>query len=354
MSKRILVTGAGGPGGVNVTRALRLADEEIFLLGTDANRYHVLLAETDARELIPSASDEGAFLACLRTLIAKYDIGMIIPTNGVEIRRLAGRDSDIPARLFLPKPETCAISNDKYRSYQLWASKGIPVPRTYVISTPEDLDRVFAEVETRPVWVRGSGVPGIGIGVASLPCMEVRHAKAWVDHYKGWGKFIASEYLPGDNLTWLSVWNRGTLVCSVARKRISYVIPHVSPSGITGAPAVSHTIHRQDVNEIGVAAMRAVDEAPHGVFFIDFKCDAAGQPRITEVNGGRFGTTGPHFYAEAGFNIVHVVTRLAYGESVDVPQFDALPPDLYWIRTLDCGPVLAKGSEIPSGDPCAV
>ena len=208
---------------------------------------------------------------------------------------------------------------------------------------------MFAEIETRPVWVRGSGVPGIGIGVASLPCASPAHATAWVDHHHGWGRFIASEYLPGDNLTWLCLWNRGTLVCSQSRRRVSYVIPHVSPSGITGAPAVSHTIRRQDVNEIGEAAMRAIDKAPHGVFFLDFKCDAKGSPRVTEVNAGRFGTTSPHFYAKAGFNVVQVLVRLAYGEDAGaVTGFDVLPADLYWIRTLDCGPVLISADEIPT------
>lgn len=66
--KRVLVTGAGGPGGVNVTRAFQLADEKIFLLGIDSNRYHIFLAETDAREVVPRATDEGAYLCRLPVL----------------------------------------------------------------------------------------------------------------------------------------------------------------------------------------------------------------------------------------------------------------------------------------------
>ena len=347
-SKRVLVTGAGGPGGVNVTRALRLADEEIFLLGTDSNRYHICLAETDARELVPKAADLEAYLERLQTLIHDYNIGLLILTNGVEIRALAGREDDLSARIFLPKPETVATGQDKYRSFEMWAANGIPVPRTFVIRAAEDIDRVFDEIDTRPIWVRGSGIPGHGIGVASLPCAEPDHAKAWIAHHAGWGSFIASEFLPGDNLTWLSLWNQGELVCSQSRRRDSYVIPHVSPSGITGAPAVSHTIHRQDVNDIGRRALKVIDDSPHGVFFIDFKCDASDEPRITEVNVGRFGTTSPHFYAKAGFNIVHLLVKLAYKEDVGaVAQYDVLSPDLYWIRTLDCGPVLIPADEIP-------
>lgn len=347
MEKRVLVTGAGGPGGVNVTRALRLADEPIFLLGTDSSRYYIFLAETDARELVPRAAEADAYLGRLREVIERYDIGFVLPTNGVEIRLLTERRHEVPARLFLPRPETVKIAHGKYRSYRIWSKAGLPVPRTYLIENPADVDKVFEVIETRPVWVRGSGIPGIGIGVASLPCRKPEHAKAWVDHYAGWGKFIASEYLPGDNLTWASLWRHGELICSQGRRRISYVIPHVSPSGVTGAPAVCHTIHRADINEIGVKAMLAVDERPHGVFFVDFKCDAADHPKITEVNGGRFGTTAPHFYAKAGFNLPHLMIKLAYGEDIGpIPKFDVLPPDLYWIRTLDCGPILISLNDI--------
>ena len=76
-------------------------------------------------------------------------------------------------------------------------STGGKVPLTFKIDAEADLERCFAALATRPVWVRGSGVPGVGVGVASLPCRELRHAVAWVDHWQGWGRFIASEYLPG-------------------------------------------------------------------------------------------------------------------------------------------------------------
>ena len=117
MRKRILITGAGGPGGVNVTRALRLADEEMFLLGIDSDRYHICLAETDARELVPRAVDQSAYLRRLRSITEQHDIGLVIPTNGVEICLLAGLETDLRARVFLPRLETVTIANDKYGSF---------------------------------------------------------------------------------------------------------------------------------------------------------------------------------------------------------------------------------------------
>ena len=81
---------------------------------------------------------------------------------------------------------------------------------------------------------------------------------------------------------------------------------------------------------------------PHGAFFVDLKEDAHEQPRVTEINGGRFGTT-IHFYTEAGCNFPDLLVRLAFGELPEGPPFvDPIPPGTWWIRTLDCGPVLVR------------
>jgi carbamoyl-phosphate synthase large subunit len=342
--KRILVTGAGGPLGVNVTRSLLSAPEPIFLLGTEANRYHVPMSLTHETELIPLARETDAYLASLNELIERHDIDLLLPTHPVEVRTVAGnRDSLTGVKLVLPGIETIEIAQSKWRTWQLLEEAGVPVPPTYLIAGEEDLERAFAAIETRPVWVRGAGVPGFGIGVASLPCREVAHAAAWIDHFRGWGGFIASEFLPGRNLTWLGLFFEGELIACQGRERHEYVIPHVSPSGITGAPAVSCTVSRGDIRSVGEAAVRGITKRPHGPFFVDMTEDREGRPRVTEINGGRFGTT-IHFYTEAGFNFPWLLVRLGLGQAVEgAPIVDPVAPDTWWLRTIDCGPVLVRG-----------
>ena len=120
----------------------------------------------------------------------------------------------------------------------------------------------------------------------------------------------ASEYLPGSNLTWMALFSQGVLVAAAARERLEYVLPHVSPSGITGAPAVSRTVRNPELEEIGEAAVRAIDSSAHGVYFVDFKGDNEDRPMVTEINGGRCGTT-IHFYTEAGCNFPMLLVQLA-------------------------------------------
>lgn len=350
--RRILVTGAGGPLGANVTRSLKAAPEPTFLLGTEANPWHLPLSMTDETVLIPRASAGDEYLQAMEGLIRQHGIELVVPTHPVEVRTIGAARDRLGARTYLPAQEVIERGDDKWRSYRAWAEAGIPVPRTDLLESPDDLARIFREVERRPIWVRGAGIPGAGIGVASLPCRELDQAQAWVGFWKGWGKMIASEYLPGENLTWMSLWWEGELVTSQARERLEYVLPHVSPSGITGAPAVSRTVSRPDLDELGPRALRAVDPHPHGVYFLDLKGDPEGRPRITEVNAGRFGTT-VHFYTEAGFNFPWLYVQLALGLPHEPPpRTGVLPPGIWWIRTLDCGPAIVRDGaafELPLG-----
>ena len=343
----VLVTGAGGPIGVNLTRSLRMASRPLRLVGTDANRLHRPLAITDLCLAVPLATGEG-YPERLTQIIEQQQVDLVIPTHPTEVRAISLLRDRLPPRAatFLPPHETILAGQDKFRSWELFSEAGVPVPRSIKISTPEDLTRAFDELGSPPIWLRGSGVPGSGIGVASLPVTDLAVARAWVEHHQGWGQFMASEFLPGDNLTWLCVWHQGVLWGSQTRKRIEYVIPHVSPSGITGAPAVCHTVERPEVDIIGEATVRAVaGEQPHGIFFVDLKSDAAGEPRVTEINSGRFGTT-MHFYTAAGFNFPELAVDLALGRMPDAPVRNPIPADTYWIRTLDCGPVLLPGSAL--------
>ena len=350
---RVMVTGAGGPGAVNLSRSLLAMTPQPWILAVDASPHYLLLALGHARARVPRCSDRGAYLEAIAGLARDHAIDFIVPNNSLEIAALSAHRDQLPARTVLPDPPVLAVANSKWASWQVWRdADGVPVPATALLQGPDDVERAFASMQRdveAPVWVRGAGIPGKGIGVASLPCRTVAQAIQWVDFHAGWGGMIASEFLPGDNLTWMGLFDRGRLVASQGRRRVAYVIPHVSPSGITGAPAISHTISDPEVNAIGEAAVLALDPAYHGVGFVDLKGDGDGQPRVTELNAGRFGTT-HYFYTAAGANFPELLLRMAQGQPLGVPRADILPPDLYWIRTLDAGPVLTTGAALGRGE----
>lgn len=354
----VLVTGAGGPLGVNLTRALRRAPEPPRLIGTDANRWHLPLSECDRTYRIPLARERDHYARALAEIVARESIDVILPTHPVEVRAVAElRDAGRlgGAGTALPASEVLAICDDKVATQARLEAAGIAVPATMLLERPEDVEAAFAAWGgAGPVWIRGSGAPGLGIGGAALPCRDPGVGRAWVEHHQGWGRMAASEYLPGANLSWMAVFAGGVLVAAGCRERLEYVLPHVAPSGITGAPAVSRTVDRPEVAATGEAAVRAVDEAPHGAYFVDLKEDGGGLPRVTEINAGRCGTT-VLAYLAAGLNLPWMLARMAAGEAV-APLADphrAVEPDVYWVRTLDCGPAVVRGDAGFDGYPTA-
>lgn len=347
--KRVLVPGAGGPGAVNLTRSLLAAPEPIFTVGCDASPFYVHLALTHEKARIPRSSDEDGYMDAVCGLIRTHRLNAVFPNSSLEmmvLTRNRERLDALDARLFVPSLETQQIAASKWETWKCWQAVGIPIPQTVTIDSEDDVARAFDTIATRPIWFRGAGIPGRGIGGAALPCRTPLEAMGWIAFHDGYGNFIASEFLPGENLTWLGLFRHGRLVTSQGRQRDAYVIPHVSPSGITGAPAICHTVHRDDLNGLGLRCVLAVDPAFDGVAFVDFKAAADGTLRPTEVNAGRLGTT-HHFYTAAGANFPWWMLRIAFGEDLpDLPESDVLPADLYWIRTLDAGPALIRKADL--------
>ena len=345
----VAITGAGGPLGVNFTRSLKESPLKLRLIGTDANRWHLPLSLCDETFLIPLARESDGYRAAIAAIAAREGLAALIPTHPVEVRQIAAlRDAGELGEIgtALPRSEVLAVADDKRATQERLEAAGLPVPRSLRLEDPADVATAFEQFAAggAPVWVRGAGAPGLGIGGAALPCRDAAVARAWVEHHRGWGHMAASEYLPGANLTWMGLFAAGRLLAAGSRERLEYVLPHVAPSGVTGAPAVSRTIARADVAALGEAAVRAIDDAPHGAYFVDMKEDSSGAPRVTEINAGRCGTT-VHFYTRAGCNFPALLTRLALGDAPE-PAADpnrCVEPDLYWVRTLDCGPVLVRG-----------
>lgn len=360
----VLVTGSGGPLGANVTRCLQHASDKLRLIGTEANRWHLPLSLCDRTYHIPYARDRAAYARALGVVIAREGVDVVIPTHPVEVRavaEIASNDENLSEKIALPRVAVLDRCDDKVVTHGRLHDAGVPVPDTAILERPEDIDAVFARLgaagagsDAPPVWVRGTGAPGLGIGGAALPCRDPAVARAWVEHHRGWGGMAASEYLPGANLTWMGCFADGVLIASGARERLEYVIAHVAPSGVTGAPAVSRTVRRPDLGDIGARAVHAVDDRPHGVYFVDFKEDRAGTPRVTEINAGRCGTT-VVAYREAGCNFPWLLVQLARGDRVAPvePPDRAVESDVYWVRTLDCGPVAVRGDSGFDGYPSA-
>jgi carbamoyl-phosphate synthase large subunit len=340
--RRVLVTGAGGSPATNFVRSLRVAPEPVHLVGTDADRYCLMRAETDSRHLVPPAGD-GTYLDVLNAIIEQERIDLMHAQNDTEVAFLSEHRGQVGARLFLPAQATVRLCLDKFASFERWRAAGLPVPDTVLLRSEEDLQEAFERYQGA-LWLRATTGAG---GRGALPVRDYDTARSWLDFHKGWGTFTAAELLEPDSITWMSIWHDGELVVAQGRRRLYWELSRVSPSGVTGVTGAGVTIADAKLDRIATSAVLAIDPRPQGLFGVDLTFDRSGVPNPTEINVGRFFTT-HQFFTALGLNLPYIYLKLALGEAPPpIPRrHNPLPEDMLWIRGVDFEPILTSVAEV--------
>jgi hypothetical protein len=341
--KRILITGAGGSPAVNFTRSLRKAPEDIYMVGTDFDKFYLMRAEVDKRYLVPAARDPH-YIDMLNKIIDDEKIEFIHAQNDTEVNVLSANRDKLHAKTLFPDQKTIETCQDKFLSFEKWEAAGIKVPKTYIIKTKDDVKKYLEEFGGK-MWIRATTGAG---GRGSLPVSDFDTAVNWLNFCKGWdGTFTASELLEKDSITWMSIWDNGELVVAQGRRRLYWELSKLSPSGVTGATGGGETVSDPVLDDIAQKTILAIDKKPNGLFAADLTYDKDGVPNPTEINIGRFFTT-HQFFTELGVNMPYMFVKLAYGEKVPAVKKKLNPAKdhMVWIRGMDFEPVLASMAEI--------
>jgi carbamoyl-phosphate synthase large subunit len=130
-----IVTGAGGPAGVAVIRALVAAGHRVMAADADGLAVGGRLAHGTAT--IPRA-DHPHFVAALCRLATQAGAGVIVPTVAEELVALAEGRADLEAAgvaSWVPDPDAVRNCSDKWRFAQVMQAAGLPVPATAVGTT---------------------------------------------------------------------------------------------------------------------------------------------------------------------------------------------------------------------------
>ena len=180
-----------------------------------------------------------------------------------------------------------------------------------------------------------------------MPTDSYSFAKIWIDRFKGWGQFTASELLSKNTVTWQSIWHHGVLVVAQTRRRLSWNFGNRTLSGVTGITGVGETTSDPIVDQVSQEAIFAIDPTPHGIFSVDMTYDFAGVPNPTEINISRFFTT-HYFFTKAGINFPEIYVTLGLeGKLPNLTKIlNPLPDGLLWIRGMDVEPVLTNSEAL--------
>lgn len=345
---KILIAGAGGAPSEGVIYSL-LQNSTNNVIGMGSEPSDLILSLASKKYYVPYANTS-EYKECLLKIIDIEQPDLIHFQNDLEIYHASLIRDEILAtgvKLFMPEHDVIDTCVHKHKSYLAFLKAGVKVPRNIGINNVADLQLAFDELadEDGKIWLRAASIGGGGKG--ALPTNDFALAKAWIDHYKGWGDFVAAEMLTTKTVTWLSIWNQGKLVVAQARARQGWTHGNRAISGVTGVTKVGTTVSDQDVTDIAIRSVKAVADRPHGIFGVDMAYDKNGIPNPTEINISRFFTT-VRFFTEAGINFPEIFKCIALNETQGLPEnlINPLEPSLLWVRGMDTAPRLVTAEII--------
>lgn len=340
--KKILIAGAGGAPSEGVIYSL-LKNPSNYIVGMGSEPADLILSKAHKKYFIPYAN-KPEYKEKLLNILEKEKPELVHFQNDLEIFHASLIRNDLLAtgvKIFMPEHSVIDTCVHKYKSYLAFKEAGVVVPQNLMINSEADLKMAFNELadETGKIWLRASGIGGGGKG--ALPTSDYSLAKSWIDHYDGWGDFVAAEMLTSKTVTWLSIWHEGELVVAQSRAREGWTHGNRAISGVTGVTKVGVTVSDDQVTDVAIKAVKAVSSKPHGIFGVDMAYDKNGTPNPTEINISRFFTT-VRFFTEAGINFPEIFKNLALNEKTDVEKgtVNPLSDGLIWVRGMDTEPRL--------------
>ena len=347
------MTAAGGGAANNLIRGLRACRHRLYIVGTNIDSFSLARSLADRNYLVPPADTGDGYVEAIRRIVAAEQIDLVMPQNDAEVAPIGRYRGILGARVLLPSDEAIECCQDKFLLYEHLTRFGLRMAETYAVGSVNEIEAIVDRLGApERMWCRmrrGSGSRG------SLPVKSAAQAGFWIRYLEETrgvapGAFLLSEYLPGRDFAFQSLWYEGELVLAKTCERLSYLMGDRMPSGTSSTPRVGKLVPEAAVNEVCVAAVRAVDPKATGMFCIDLKQDQQGTPCITEINIGRFFMISPVFHAVGRHNMPDLYLRLAFREPVNVPRdqrFDDIGDDeVFLVRELDHEPAVLTRSAI--------
>lgn len=351
---KILVTGVGGPTPRSFVRAVQLSQSDVAnsysFVGVDCNPLAYGLYDKklfDVTYVIPRA-DSDEYWSSINEIIEKEDIDGAVILPEAEVLEWSLNNSKLEQHIIthLPDYDLASALVNKHRLHEYLNSSSL-IPRFYKVNPSfynyskitDHLGDIF--------WVRSTeGSSGLG----SLKIESESSLSQWMSINQDVNEFIATEYLPGRNMACKMLYFDGELKRTACAERVNYIMSKVAPSGVTGNTSFGRLINEPELVRLSEKALELIAEESgtglNGIFTVDYKEDAEGAPKITEINIRHVAFTSS--IAAGGANIPMDTLEAMFSEdrsSMDRVDYTYDEP-LIFLRDVDSEPIVMSESEL--------
>ncbi len=236
-----------------------------------------------------STQDVSGFAAALLEFLGKEKIDLVVPITDWTIIPVSRYREQIEtlSSVALPRHEVLELVSDKYRTVELARSLDVPVPETWLIHDPDDLDRlprlIFPVVVKDRASARWIG-NGAVFGSVSYAYDGDDLRRCVGERLKAAGDVLIQAFVSGTGIGFSCFAHGGKILLSFQWERVRETDPRGSGSSARkSVPVVAEVLNcsRKLIKAAGF----------EGIAMVEFKRDSAtGQLSLMEINGRPWGS----------------------------------------------------------------
>ena len=351
---KILVTGVGGPTPCSFVRAVMWYGGEMAkqfeFIGVDCNplAYGLYNKELFSQSFVVPRADSEVYWDAINQIIDKFDIDGAVVLPEIEVIEWSKNVHRLNKAIKVHLPDH-RLATELVNKHQLHVMlKGTTfIPKYYQLNPGNYVYDDLVNAVSDLFWVRSTeGSSGLG----SLKIENGDALAQWISINPGVSEFIATEYLPGRNMACKMLYFNGKLLRTACAERVNYIMSKVAPSGITGNTSFGRLINEPGLVDISTRTLElistAVGSSLNGIFTVDFKEDANGSPKITEINIRHVAFTSS--IAAGGANIPMDTLKALFFEDPEIMEtiHYEYPKGLIFLRDVAGYPIVMEENDL--------
>lgn len=309
----ILITCAGGPGGISMIKSLKGKPGISRIIAVNSDPLCLGLYREDVSKSfqVPKGS-EPEYIPALFKIIEEEDVDVVIPGSDEEVTALSKNEGVFESHdVKIPVSEYGAvkIADNKYLTAKKAQESDIPSPDSYLLNNVNDLDKINCRfpIVLKPTYGRGSkGVKYINNQKELKPVFK----KLDKDHDSA---IIAQEMIPGGEG---SIQLFATIFDENQNMRTTFMSRSLRTKYPRGGPGVvGEPIYDEELKNNAQKLLKSID-GWYGPVNVEFKRDERDNTlKLLEINPRYWGYS--YLSTAAGINFPYITAKLAVGETIE-------------------------------------
>lgn len=317
MKNRILVAGGEGRVGLAIVRSLGKKGLKPSVLSTTRLGAALYSKYCGKRIICPCPTvSVSKYVEFLLDLLESKEYQVLIPVNAHHFIPIAENLDKLKDHTSIPVPSIDVINTalDKYKSVTLAENLGLPVPKTIVLKSEQQLQEIFhkwgAPIVVKPrrsfIFVQDRLISAGKARVVFSPD-EVRQLNFSSQIH------LAQEYLPGEGYGFFALFKDSRLLAKFSHHRLH----EVRAEG--GVSSLRESFKDELLEELGSRLLQKLNW--HGVAMVEFRKDSRdGKYKLMEINCRFWGSL--QLSIIAGVDFPYLLYKMSIGEDIEnIPDY---------------------------------